>query len=330
MSEINDTKNVKDNEIDLLDLFRRMGRAIGRMSRAIGKAVLISIVFLFRRWLPLTLSIFMGIGAAYILKLTSASFYTSDLILRTNSGHASDMIAYINRLHRYCEEKNFTALADAVSLNDKQVRNITDIRAFWIIDRGNDGIPDEVDFNENTSVYDTVNVRMRDRFDIRVQLKQPQELVQVKNGLIKYIYSDSLFQQLNRIRLRHNMELLARFENDILLLDSLQKVKYFEETRSRMPQTGDQMIFLQEQKTQLVYTDIYALYARKQAVETEQEIYKDIVTVLSEFSIPTQRVNGGRYYAIRVVPIIFGLTLLILLILANKKKLREVYQKYQI
>ena len=319
----------KNDEIDLLDLFRKMSRTIGRMSRAIGKAILISIVFLFRHWLPLALSIFLGIGAAYILKMTATSYYTSDLILRPNSGNASDMISYINRLHKNCEEKNFPALADAISLPENQVRNITDIRAFWIIDRGNDGIPDDVDFKGNSSVYDTVNVRMRDRFDIRVQIKLPQELVQVKKGLIKYINSDSLFQQLNRIRLRHNMELLARLENDILLLDSLQKVKYFEETRSRIPQSGDQMIFLQEQKTQLVYSDIYALYARKQAVETEQEIYKDIVKVLSEFSIPIQRVNGGRYYAIRVVPIIFGLTLLILLIRTNKKKLREVYQKYK-
>jgi hypothetical protein len=122
--------------------------------------------------------------------------------------------------------------------------------------------------------------------------------------------------------------LLTRLDYDIIQLDSLQKVKYFEETRNRQPQNGGQMIFLQEQKTQLVYTDIYALYARKQALESGRDLYKGIVTVLSDFSLPAIRDNGALYYGKFVIPFFFFFTLLIFIILTNRKKLEEVYNKY--
>ncbi|MEI8225765.1 MAG: hypothetical protein WCG82_07535, partial [Bacteroidota bacterium] len=85
MSENTTNKNVKDDEIDLSDLFKRMGRSISRMSQAVGRGILISTVFLFRNWLPLGLSVIMGVVASYLLKTTSPSSYTSDLVLRNNN-----------------------------------------------------------------------------------------------------------------------------------------------------------------------------------------------------------------------------------------------------
>jgi hypothetical protein len=328
MSENTTNKNVRDDEIDLLDLFRRMGRTFNRWGKALGRAFLITTVFLLKRWLPLGLSIAAGIGVSYLLKTTSASFYTSDMILRSNAVATSEMIAYINKLHTFCSEGNSIALSHALSVKLESVENIIDISAFWIIDQSNDGIPDYIDYKNNHDVYDTTDIRMKDRLDIRVKIKSPQELTLVRNGIITFIESDSLFQQRNRVRLRQNLELLTRLDYDIIQLDSLQKVKYFEETRNRQPQNGGQMIFLQEQKTQLVYTDIYALYARKQALESGRDLYKGIVTVLSDFSLPAIRDNGALYYGKFVIPFFFFFTLLIFIILTNRKKLEEVYNKY--
>src|SRR5664279_4045751 len=77
-------KNVRDDEIDLLDLFRRMGRGLSKMFNALGKAFIISVVFIIRHWLPLVLSILAGIGVSYFLKSTSTSSFTSDLVFRNN------------------------------------------------------------------------------------------------------------------------------------------------------------------------------------------------------------------------------------------------------
>jgi hypothetical protein len=328
MSEPANTKNVDNDEIDLLDLFRRMGRTLTRWANALGRGILISIVFLLRHWLPLGTSVVLGVGVAFLLKYTTPSSYTSDLVLRTNGAPTADLISYINRLHKFCKEKNMNALGEAISINTEKAKNIADISAFWIIDKGRDGIPDFVDYNDTHDVYDTVNVRMPDRLDIRVKINIPQELNPISVGIIKYINSDSLFRQMNKVRLRQNNEMLERMNYDILQLDSLQKFKYFEETKNMHPKNGGQMIFLQEHNTQLVYDNIHELYVRKQALESERDLYNDITTILSNFSIPSRRVNGGTFYAIRVVPVFFIITLLFLIIFANRKRLKELYKKY--
>jgi hypothetical protein len=340
MSEITTNKNVRDDEIDLLDLFKRMGRTLNRWGNALGRAFLISVVFLIKRWLPLGLSIVAGIGISYFLKITSASFYTSDLefrnnlslmdikTLRDNSGTTSEIISKINKLHTFCVQYNLTALSDAISMKPESVKNISDISAYWIIDQSRDGIPDYVDYKGNHSAYDTINIRMQDRFDIRVKINSPQDLNLVRDGIIKFIENDSLYQQRNRVRLRQNNDLLLRLNYDIIQLDSLQKVKYFEETRNMKPKSGGQIIFMQEQKTQLVYDDIYSLYTKKQKLESERDLYKGVVTVISDFSLPSKRDNGAWYYGKYIIPGFFILILLILIIFSNRKKLEELYNKY--
>jgi hypothetical protein len=333
-------KNVRDDEIDLLDLFRRMGRTLNRWGNALGRAFLISVVFMLRRWLPLGLSIIAGIGASYMLKNTSASSYTSDMVLRNNlaqmdnikqrdnSGTTSEIISKIEKLHFICSENNLAGLSNALSIRSESVKNISDINAFWIIDNSKDGIPDYVDYKGSHRATDTTNIRMQDRLDIRVKVNTPQDLNLVRDGIVKFIESDSLYQQRNRVRLRQNRELLLRYDYDILQLDSLQKVKYFEETRNVKPASGGQIVFMQEQKTQLVYGDILSLYTRKQELESERDLYKSIVTIISDFSSPTRRENGATYYGKSMIPGFFLLTLFILILLANQSRLKEIYKKY--
>jgi hypothetical protein len=337
---IANNKDVKNDEIDLLDLFRRMGKTLHKWGIAIGRAIMISIVFLLRRWVPLGLSIVLGIGASYLVKMTTASFYTSDMILRNNlalmdnlkmkdnSGTTTQLISKINKLHTFFTERNSVALSAALSLTPETIRNISDISAFWVIDQSKDGIPDFIDYRNNHNVYDTTDIRMQDRLDIRVKIESVQDVNSIQNSIVKYIESDSLFRQRNRVRIRQNHELLTRLNYDILQLDSLQKVKYFEETRNIRPDKSGQMIFLQEQKTQLVYTDIYSLYSRKQILESENDLYKGVVTVISDLSSPARRDNGLLFYGKQIVPLFFFLTLMILILLANRKKLEEIYKKY--
>ena len=340
MPESTTNKNVRYDEIDLIDLFRRMGRALNRWGKALSIAFLTTLVFLVKRWLPLGLSIIAGIGISYLLKTTSPSFYTSDIVFRNNlvlmdlktqrdnSGTTSEIISKINKLHTFCAGGNSMALSDALSMKPNAVRNISDISAYWIVDQSRDGIPDYVDYKGSHSAYDTINIRMQDRMDVRVKINSPQDLKLIRDGIVNFIGSDSLYQQRNRLRLRQNVELLSRLSFDIIQLDSLQKVKYFEETRNMKPGNGGQIVFMQEQKTQLVYNDIYSLYSRKQILESERDLYKGIVTVLSDFSLPAKRDNGSMYYGQYLIPFFFLLTLLVLIILTNRKKLKEIFNKY--
>jgi hypothetical protein len=327
MSE-NNLDNRRNDEIDLLDLFRRIGRSVCSFFNLIGRAFLVSIVFLLRNWLPLAISLLAGVGVSYISKSVFPPIYRGDIVLRTNVVPAAEMISYINKLHVYCTEENSEMLASSLSLPSEKARDIYDIRAYWIIDRNGDGMPDFVDYHNNHSVYDTIDVRMQDRIDIRIKARMPKDLISVKSGIIRFIDNDSLFHERNRVRLQQNQELLTRLAYDIKQLDSLQKVKYFEETRNNIPKTGGQIVFLQEQKTQLVYTDIYDLYSRKQALESQKLLYKDVVTIISDLTIPFRPVTRTLYYGAVFIPACFFLTLLILIMVHNRKRLKDIYQAY--
>jgi hypothetical protein len=244
------------------------------------------------------------------------------------SGTTAELISKINKLNTLNSENNLLALSNALSMRPESVKNFSEINAFWIIDQSKDGIPDFVDYKGNHSASDTINIRMQDRLDVRVKINSPQDLNLLRDGIIKYIETDSLFQQRNKVRLRQNQELLKRLDFDILQLDSLQKVKYFEETRNIKPISGGQIVFMQEQKTQLVYPDIYSLYSRKQQLETERDLYKETVTVLSDFPFPSKRDNGASYYGKYLIPLFFFLTLFILIVLANRRRLEDIFKKY--
>jgi hypothetical protein len=321
-------KDVKNDEIDLLELFRKMGRIITGWFVALGEGIIICIVFLFRNWLPLVISLIIAVSLAFIMKKTLTPCYSSEITIRSNTISNADMISYINRLHSFCMERNIAALSEAISIPQEKARQIKDIKAFWVIDRNNDSIPDYVDYKNEYNVYDTVNLRMRDRLDIMAKFISLQDLSFLKNGLLSYVESNSLFRQKNELRLLQVNEMLTRLKNDIGQLDSLQRIKYFEETRNRIPEKNGQIIFLQDQKTQLLYGDIYALYIRKQALDQNKDLYSDIITVLSDFTVPAKPFTGFLYYAKVLVPFLFGLTLIILILSANRKKIRDFIKEY--
>ncbi|MCX6327625.1 MAG: hypothetical protein NT144_13395 [Bacteroidia bacterium] len=334
MSEETKSQQKKNDEIDLLDLFRRMGTSISKGMRIgmnlLGRATLISIIFLLKRWIWLALSIIIGTGISWMVPRLTGKIYSSELTLRSNAVPNSDMITYINRLHYFCIENDSMSLAAALSLPMEKVRLIKDIQAFWAIDMLNDGIPDNVDYKNNFYSNDTTNKRMEDRFVVRGRLAVSKEFPLLSERILEYTRQNPLFQLKNQVRLAQNDEIRVRLVYDIDQLDSLQKVKYFEETRRRIPASGGQMIFLQEQQqnTQLIYDNIYTLYSRKQAIDADMEIYKDVITLLNDFTQPARSINGTLYFGKTIIPAFFTICLLLLILIDNRKKLQEIFRKY--
>jgi len=324
----NNSHSRQSDEIDLLDLLRKMFKAIGRGLKTVGRCLLFMIVFLIKKWIPLGLSVIAGVGISFLIMSITEYYYISDLTLRTNAVSNSDMIDYVNKIHTFCKEDNLSEIAQSFSVDDELAKKIKDLQAYWIIDVGNDGTPDYIDLDNNHDAQDTINVRMPRRFVVRVKTIAPQELTKIRDGLFFYINDNDLFRQQNDIRLEQEKEMLDRVNYEIEQLDSLQKVKYFEETRRLSPQKEGQLIFLQELKTQLLHENIYSLFRRKQSYERDLNIYSDVVTLLSDYTSHSKPENGVLYYSNIVIPVLLGLTLLIVVIYDNRKKLKEVLENY--
>jgi hypothetical protein len=304
-----DSNENRNDEIDLLELFRRLGRTIKKWIRAVGTGLLFLIVFLIRNIIPLIFSVIIGAGLSLVLKWSTKPMYLSQITMRSNAVPNAEMIAYFSRLSLLIKEENYSGISSSLSLPPDKAQAISEIKALWVIDRNKDDIPDYIDYQNRFNVYDTINIRMQDRFVVEVSVADPKILPDIRDGFLLYARQNASFLNQNEFRLRKADELLVRLNYDIKQLDSLQKVKYFEETRNRQPEKGGQMIFLQEQKTQLVYDDIYNLYQRKQTLDKEKDLYPEILTVISDFFQPIKRHNGGWYFGKVVIPSCFVLTL---------------------
>ncbi len=328
MSPTDPVKEIHSDEIDLRDLFNKIGRTLSRWFSAIGRAVLYTIVFLLKNIIPLVISVILGVGLSYAMKWGTRPIYISEMSVRSNSIPTSEMISNINQLDILLEENNINGLSTALSITPEEAGKIKHIRACWIIDRNYDSIPDFVDYKNSHNVYDSVNVRMEDRFVIQVELRDLADIPEMKSRIFSYVNNNPVFMQQNDFRLKMIDELLVRLNYDIEQLDSLQKVKYFEETRNMKPDKGGQMIFIQEHATQLVYGDIYNLYDRKQALDQQKNLYYDILTVINDFYQPFKRYNGGWYYGKIIIPACFALMLISLILRRHRNKIKEIFAKY--
>jgi hypothetical protein len=317
-----------DDEIDLLELFRRMGRTVSKWLKAIGRGFLISLFFLLRNIVPLIVSLLIGVGVSYIIKWSNKPLYKSEITLRSNAVSTSEMISYFNKLRLLLIEENYDAVSTLMSIPRDKAVNLKDLKAFWMIDQNKDKIPDYIDYKNRSTAYDTINIRVEDMFAIKVSIADPSDLRLIRDGILTFVNKDEIFKLQNDFRLQKADELLERLNYDIKQLDSLQKIKYYEETKNLRPKEGGQIVFLQEQKTQLVYEDIYNLYSRKQILDKEKDVYPDIITVISDFFQPVKRFNGGFYYGKVIIPVIFGLMLIYLIMFRNRKKLKELYKRY--
>ena len=57
-------------------------------------------------------------------------------------------------------------------------------------------------------------------------------------------------------------------------------------------------------------------------------IYNEIVTIISDLTIPEARKKSVIPFAINPVILLFSITLIFLVIRSNRKKLLEIYNKY--
>lgn len=321
-----DIKKQTSDEIDLLELFRKTGNTLKEFVTWLWELFLRITVFFIRKSPYLIVFIILGFLVALLKFKTSDRFYSSDMILRSNSVSNADMIAHINKLHFYAEENNKQALAQSLNLDSTEVKNIVDIEAFWIIDRNRNDIPDLVDtrniYNEDTTV-----THMSSRFDVRVKILHPQSLDKVRDGILYHINTNQFFEKINRIRLRQLRERIAKTGTELSELDSLQNYKYFEERQKGKFSEG-QMVFLNEQETKLFHESVFELYQSKQDLDMELDIYSEIVTVLDDFTPPAQPENSYLHIAKTWVILFFVLGLIFVAVLSFSKELISVYKKY--
>ena len=324
-------KNIKEqktDEIDLLELFRKSWIVTKKIFNWIIRSILLFIIFLFRKSLYIAGFLILGGVIGYGISKISRPYYASDMVLQPNAITASDMISYINKLHDLLKIQNYTEVSKILQLKDILSSQIKDIQAYWFIDKDKDGTPDYIDYKNEFDVRDTTQRRLNNRIDIRVEVYNNGIFNLVKSGIYNYFNLNPYINRLNQVRIQQTKELIAKINNQIFKLDSLEDYEYFQKQKDMRPSGGKgQIVFLNEQKVQLYHGDIISLQKQRLTLEKELTVYPDPITIIEDFTPFTKQENPKSKYIIEY-GLIFGLLgILFLAFLATRKKIQHFIEE---
>ncbi len=308
--EKNDLKESNTREINLLELISRFFDWI----KNLGKAVLNLLGYFFRlsyrHKLLFAVSILLCVGVSQYLSRPSARIYKAGAIAILNGCEVQTAKEVSRQLENSFQSDELTSLSTKLSLPDSVAKSIVGVQSFYVIDYLKDNDPDMVDFKNNHSLTDTLNVRMKDRFYLQFMTTNINQVPQVQKAILNFFNSNPEMRTEFNVNKSGLADKIALCDSESKRIDSLAKVSYFKENNKQL-QLADNNLIIGEQKKQLFYGDLIHLqdvknYALKQFNDFVQPMF-----LPSDFVISPSPINGPIKYGF--FGFVFGVILAIVI-----------------
>lgn len=313
----------RNDEIDLLEIFQKVFNWFGKVFTWIGETALRIFLFYVRKF-PYLIA-FMLIGAVVgfgIYKITPR-YYSTEMIIKPNSISNDDIVHFINTV-----SMKGTAMTKAKNFNidTSQINAIKSIQASWIIDVNKDGYGDYVDYENEFNISDTSMRRLKSRLNIRVEVYDTSAISGLSEGVLFYIENLDYFKKIHENKIKQLYENLRKVEVELLELDSLQRILYFEEKLNT--QSNDKLLIFNEKQDQLFHSQVIDLYNKKLSYERVLELYPDMVSVVQDFTPFTIAENNLLKMVSMQIIYFFILGVILLGVLRQLKFLRDFIRRY--
>ena len=271
------------DEIDLIELFNRMGKTIKKFFNWIIFIIKSFFLLLISKSIWIISFIIIGVLLGYLYYSNTPRFYSSQMVARSNSMNNAIIVNSINLLNDLFINKNYSALGNYLGTSAEEAKKIKSIDAYYGIDINRDGVTDFIDYDNKYDPKDTTQKRLSDIFYLKIKVYDESVFTNVRDGIKRYISTNPYVEDNNTVRKQQAKRMIKEFEDEIHKLDSFQKIQYFEVPK--MQKTGSsQTILFNEKESKLYHNEIIELYHRKQKLEKELEINPDPITVIQDFT----------------------------------------------
>lgn len=293
------TRQQTTDEIDLLELFNRMGRGIKKGILWVYRLVLDFLKLILSKTVWILAFIIIGLIVAYVLYSNTRRYYSSEMTAISNSINNTYVVSSINLLNDLFKQRNYSIAASYLNIDISRAQQIKSVEAFYTIDINKDRIPDYTDYKRLYSPKDTLVKRLDNYFVIRLEVYDEGVFAQVRDGIKSYIYKNKFIVDNNNERIRQNKILIGTIENEIRKLDSLQKVEYFELPQMQRA-SSNQMVVLNEKDRKLYHDQKLALEREKLKLEKDLNINSEPITVVQDFTPLSKAENPYSRYAVKI------------------------------
>lgn len=347
MTETNMDKKIekKDTpqEIDLIELFSRMGNGIGNLFTRFFNLIGLIILWLFNASIA---SLKFGLKNSFIILLFAAlglgvgkysvhktePHYKTNAIIQTFTIESSNLIEYTNNLRDISESRDSLALAEVLNITPEEAASIMAIEAFWLIDKNQDGVADEIDY-ENEFEPDSINnwEKINNRFLVQLLIFNPEQVSTIQDKFEAYLNTYPRLEQITAVKRKNLQSEIKRIDSELDILDSLKQYEYFIKDKEKLKQNIgiiplDKIMLSaateEEQPTRLLHDITLGLEEQNQRNFATLELETEPFKFISKFVNVNQPVNIEKEYHVSIKYIIYGLLLgiIVSLLLRNMKK----------
>jgi hypothetical protein len=317
-------KNTK--EINLLDLIKMFSAWVVKASKSFINFILYLLKAGYRKkYLTLTLIVLCFAIGEYMARPSNRQ-YSVGAMASLHGVDAFTMKEIARQLEQSRADNQYTSLSSKLSLPDSIAKNIVSFNSYYVIDYLNDSTPDMVDFANNHSLEDTLNVRMKDKIYFRLITRNISQVPQVEKAILNFFNSQPIVQLKYTARINELRGKIDISAAEMQRLDSLAKITYFKDTEKQLKWSKDRLIVGEQQK-QLFYGEMLFLQGVRSKAESELMTYKQPVEFPSGFVINPFPMNGKIKYGIYGILIGLGLGLVFAACIEQLQKVIRFFKK---
>jgi len=280
----------------------------------------------YRRKITVIIVLLISIVIGQYFARKSNRIYKAEAMAMLYGSEASTVKDVCRQLENSLSTNRLTSLATKLALPDSVANNITEIHSFYVIDYLKDKTPDKIDFGNNHSLTDTLNIPMKDRIYLQIKTKNINQVPQVQAAILNFFNANSVIKNQFFSKKNEYVQQIRICDTELQRIDSLAKVSYFKDSEKQMRFEMDKLL-VGDQKKQLFYSDLLQLQAIKTYAQIKLTDFIQPVDLPSGFVVNPMPLNGRVTYGIYSLLIGFILAVVIAGLIENIKKIFDFLNK---
>ncbi len=316
-------KNSK--EVNLLDLLSVAGKWIAEVAKKLIQFIGFLLQLVFKHWIITAIVLILSIVAGQYLARPSVRKYEAGGIAMLYGCENSTVKEVFRQLQNSIISEDATSLssmklASVLGIHDSIAGKILKLESFNVIDYLDDDTPDMVDFDNNHSLRDTMNLVMRDRVYISVQTLNPSQIKLFQNALLDYFNNNPMLKSEFETSKAGLVNRIQICDTEIRRLDSLANLSYFKDSDKKISLDNNNLI-VGEQRKQLFYNDLLSLQDLRNQSNSRLQLCKKPVDFPAGLVVNPAPLNGRIKYGVYSIIIGALLAVVIVYLIDNMKKI---------
>jgi len=312
-------EEINSKEINLLQLisiiFQWLKKVFLNVYKAIGS--LLQLAFKYK-WIVIIVTALFIIAGQYFAR-PSARVYKAEAMAMIYGADAQTVKEICKQLVNSSQRVNGLTLAKKLGIPDSISKNFVSVKTFDVVDYLKNKTADKIDFNNNHSLEDTMNIKMNDRIYIQIKTTKISQVPIFQAALVKYFDENPVLKSKFEAGRNNYLDRIAICNAELQRIDSLAKVFYFKDNIEQLKLENNKLI-VGENRKQLFTEELIRINFVKGEAQSKLAEYVRPVNLPSDFVVSPNAENGRIKYGIMSIIYGFILSLLIILIIDNLKR----------